>query len=55
MNVLGYQIKYYRGYHLNIEFLIRSMIEIFGWKDTLEFCAKKIGSLSWQDDGIEEF
>ncbi len=30
MNVLGYQIKYYRGYFLNVDFLVRTLIDNYG-------------------------
>ena len=30
MIFFGYQIKYYRGFYLNVEFFIRTMIEKYG-------------------------
>jgi hypothetical protein len=38
MIFFGYQIKYYRGFHLNVEFLIRTMVDKYGQESVINIC-----------------
>jgi len=50
MDALGYQIKYFRGYFLDVEYLLRIMVEVYGKKKALDYVESKISELSWVAD-----
>jgi hypothetical protein len=54
MNGLGYQIKKFRGCYLDVEFLLRTLTEIYGSQKVIAYLDKNIGELRWDDEDIDE-
>ena len=48
MGFLGYQLKYFKGYALDIEHFVRTMMEIYGNHEALDFIRDKKDKLMWQ-------
>lgn len=47
MVFFGYQIKYYRGYFLNVEFFIQTMVECYGLENVIGICEANAESINW--------
>lgn len=54
MIFFGYQIKYYRGFHLNVEFLIRTMVDKYGQESVINICEAHIQKIIWQEEEKQE-
>ena len=53
MNVLGYQIKKFRGCYLDVEYLMRTLTEIYGSQKVVAYLEQNLGELHWDEEDIE--
>ena len=54
MNLIGDQINTFRDNFLDVEYLMRSLTEIYGSQKVVAYLELNLGELDWEEDDIEE-